>query len=151
MSGSAWWGGSGSTHVCIVLNVLTLCSSSLRYKQNVQPLSSGLNLIQRLRPVTFEWKDRLEADLGLIAEEVAAVEPLLVTHNKTGEIEGVKYDQLSVVLINAVNEQQAEIANQEQKIETQAKVIDALGAQIAALKKLVCVSNPNAAICKEEQ
>ncbi|HQR36410.1 MAG TPA: tail fiber domain-containing protein [Blastocatellia bacterium] len=99
-----------ATHVCISSNnVLASCSSSQRYKQNIQPWRSGLQLIQRLRPVRFDWKEQRATDLGLIAEEVAKVEPLLVTHNKNGVIEGVKYDQLSVVLINAVKEQQQEI------------------------------------------
>jgi hypothetical protein len=40
---------------------------------------------------------------------VATVEPFLVTHNGHGEVEGVKYERLNVVLINAVKEQQAEI------------------------------------------
>lgn len=102
--------GATATHLCISgNNVLSSCSSSQRYKQNVQPLRGGLSLIGRLRPVTFDWKERQEADLGLIAEEVGQVEPLLVTRNRDGVIEGVKYDQLSVVLINAVKEQQQEI------------------------------------------
>jgi hypothetical protein len=66
----------------------------------------------------FDWKGRQETDLGLIAEEVATVEPLLVTHNQTGVIEGVKYDQLAVVLINAVKEQQAQIAALQRQIAT---------------------------------
>ena len=68
---------ASATAVCINGTVLSSCSSSQRYKDRVQPLSSGLNLIGRLRPVTFDWKERDEADLGLIAEEVAKVEPLL--------------------------------------------------------------------------
>jgi hypothetical protein len=48
-------------------------------------------------------------DLGLIAEEMAAAEPLLATYNKHGEIEGVKYKQVSLVLINAVKEQQQQL------------------------------------------
>ena len=44
-----------------------------------------------------------------VAEEVAAVEPLLVTHNTRGEVEGVKYDRINVVLVNAIKEQQAQI------------------------------------------
>jgi hypothetical protein len=48
-------------------------------------------------------------DFGLIAEEVAEVDPLLVTYNKHGQIEGVKYERLGVVLINAIKEQQAQI------------------------------------------
>jgi hypothetical protein len=48
-------------------------------------------------------------DLGLGAEDVAKVEPLLVTHNDKGEIEGVRYDRLDVVLINAIKQQQDQI------------------------------------------
>jgi hypothetical protein len=62
-------------------------------------------------------------DLGLVAEEVAKIEPLLVTHNADGEVEGVKYDRLSVVLLNAVKEQH--------------KLID-------DLKQLVCLDHPEA-------
>lgn len=51
-------------------------------------------------------------DLGLGAEDVAAIEPLLVTYNAKGEVEGVKYDRIGVVLVNAVKEQQAEISSQ---------------------------------------
>ena len=121
---------ASATHVCINGTVLSSCSSSLRYKERVQPLRHGLKLIQQLRPVTFTWKERQEPDLGLIAEEVAKVEPLLVTHNKTGVIEGVKYDQLAVVLINAVKEQQ-------QQIEQLRAAKAALEQRLAALEKLV--------------
>ncbi|HEX9001456.1 MAG TPA: tail fiber domain-containing protein [Blastocatellia bacterium] len=123
-----------ATHVCISSNnVLSSCSSSQRYKQNVHPWHSGLKLIQRLRPVTFDWKEQQQPDLGLIAEEVAKVEPLLVTHNKAGVIEGVKYDQLSVVLINAVREQQALIEAQRQ--------------ELADLKRAFCALRPDAKLC----
>ncbi len=67
------------------------------------------------------------ADLGLGAEDVAAIEPLLVTYNKTGEVEGVKYDRLGVVLLNAVKEQQKQIQQQQILIE--------------GLRKLVCQTN----------
>src|SRR5205085_2053092 len=114
--------------LCLVPgNRVGTCSSSQRYKANVQPLASGLAVIQRLRPVSFDWKDRAEHDLGFIAEEVAAVEPLLTFRNEKGEIEGVKYPQISVVLVNAVKEQQA---------------------QIEQLKKIVCTDHPDAAVCK---
>ena len=76
----------------------------------------GLNLIQQLRPVSFNWKQNGAPDFGLVAEEVAKVEPLLTTRNDKGEIEGVKYDRVSVVLVNAVNEQQAQIQKQQTQI-----------------------------------
>ena len=75
-----------------------------------------MNLVNRLRPVTFDWKDSQAHDLGLVAEEVAEAEPLLVTRNEKGEVEGVKYDRLSAVFINAFKEQQAQIERQRDQI-----------------------------------
>jgi len=102
---------TSSIPVCINnLGVFVNCtSSSLRYKERVVTWRQGLNVIQQLRPVTFAWKDGHLPDLGLIAEEVAAVEPLLSTRNDKGEIEGVRYDRLNVVLINAIKQQQHQI------------------------------------------
>ena len=128
-------GSAGGVQLCRNLfNQISHCSSSLRYKNNIAALDSGLQLINQLRPVTYDWKQSREHDLGLVAEEVAKVEPLLVTHNEKGEIEGVKYDRISVLLINAVKEQQRTIERQQQ--------------QIDALKKLICASHGNAEVCK---
>ena len=128
-------GPTGSNQLCLnAINEVASCSSSRRYKTNIIDYLSGLNLLNRLRPVTFDWKDSGMHDLGLVAEEVAEVEPLLVTHNNKGEIEGVKYDRVSVILLNAVKEQQAIIMKQQQQLDT--------------LKKLVCLDHPEAEMCK---
>ena len=82
------------------LKVFTV-SSSLRYKTNVQPYAGGLDVVNGLKPVTFNWKDGGAPDIGFIAEDIAAVEPLLVTHNESGKIEGVKYERMGVVFVNA--------------------------------------------------
>ena len=128
------WQGGGSTPLCIANSLIRTCSSSLRYKTDLKPFTSGLSLINRLRPLSFTWKTDQSRDVGLGAEDVAAVEPLLVTRNERGEVEGVKYDRLTVVLINAVKEQQAQIERQQ--------------AEIAGLKKLVCSSRRHARNCK---
>ena len=122
-------------------NQLSTCSSSLRYKDQITPLGLGLELVSRFRPVRFNWKADHQPDLGLVAEEVAAIEPLLVTHNEKGEIEGVKYAQLNVLLINAVKQQQEQIKQQREKLEQQR-------VEIESLKKLVCLSHPDADLCK---
>jgi hypothetical protein len=109
------------------------CSSSLRYKTDLHPFTKGLNLLQRLRPLTFRWKSDQSLDLGLGAEDVAAVEPLLVTHNASGEVEGVKYDRLSAVFINAFKEQQDQIEQQQNQIEQQQSQISSLIAANARL------------------
>ncbi len=128
-------GSAGTTTLCRnIFQQVATCSSSLRYKTNISKFGLGLNLVKQLQPITFDWKEGGLHDLGLGAEDVAAIEPLLVTYNTKGEVEGVKYDRIGVVLVNAVKEQQ-------QTIERQQKQID-------ALKALVCASNREAAFCK---
>jgi hypothetical protein len=133
----------GATPICRnASNRLSTCSSSLRYKSNVLDFSSGLKVIKKLRPVSFNWKEGGMLDLGLVAEDVAKVEPLLTSTNDNGQVEGVKYDRIGVVLVNAVKEQQAEI-------ESQRKEIIDLRSQVEAMKKLVCATNATAEVCKQ--
>ena len=154
----------GGTNVCQNAQFrLATCGSSLRYKQNIAPFGSGLDLVRRLRPVTFHWKSDNALDMGLVAEEVAEVEPLLVTRNEKNEVEGVKYDRMGVVLINAVKEQQAQIESQQKQIEQQRSEIEAMELrnrsqqatlerqqiQIESLMRLICKLNQDADVCRQ--
>jgi len=80
-------------------------------------------------------------DFGLAAEDVARIEPLLVTYNANAEVEGVKYDRVAVVLVNAVKEQQAQLEVQSQQIARQQQQID-------QLTSLVCAANATAPPCQ---
>jgi hypothetical protein len=130
--------GGGSFELCYNANgpdplaskSLASCSSSRRYKDNIEDFKSGLSLVERLRPVTFDWKSNKQHDVGFVAEEVAEVEPLLATYNETGQIEGVKYAQITTVLVNAVKEQQA---------------------QIEALKAVICSAGLDSSMCVKTQ
>ena len=99
---------ASATTVCQNANVLSTCSSNIRYKEKVKDAPFGLKDVMLMRPVTFKWKGRDEKDLGFIAEEMETVNPLFVNYER-GQIEGVKYPQLTAVLANAIKEQQAEI------------------------------------------
>ncbi len=122
-------GGAGATQLCRnASNQISTCSSSLRYKKDVEPFGGGLNIVNRLRPISFTWKDGGIKDVGFAAEEVEKIEPLLTTRNDKGEIEGVKYGQVTTVLVNALKEQQTEIEQLQDQIKLQQK-------QIGNLKK----------------
>lgn len=98
------------------------CGVSLaRYKQNIAPLSHGLDYVMQMRPVTFDWKDSGKRDLGMIADEVAAVDPLLGAYDKDGRLYNFKDREVLTTAIKAV---------QELKTEN-----DGLRARIAALEK----------------
>jgi hypothetical protein len=110
-------GAAGATSLCRnASNQISSCSSSLRYKTGIAAFKPGLDLITRLRPIRFEWKNGGMSDLGFAAEEVAAVEPLLVTTNANGQVEGIKYDRITAILVNAIREQQDQIKELEQKL-----------------------------------
>jgi hypothetical protein len=120
-------GSAGATALCRnASNQISACSSSGRYKSNIHDLRPGLDMIEKLRPVTFNWTTNGEADLGLVAEEVNQVWPVLTTLNQDGQIEGVKYDRISTVLVKAVQEQQKQIAELKAQNTSQQQVITQL-------------------------
>jgi hypothetical protein len=85
-------------------NEIATCSSSLRYKTDVTPFTEGFSIVDRLEPIGFAWKDGGLRDVGFAAEAVAAIDPRLAIHGDEGRVEGVKYDRLTAVLVNAVKE-----------------------------------------------
>jgi hypothetical protein len=140
--------GAGSTPLCHDGYIVSECSSSLRYKSDVHPFSGGLDIVKRLRPIAFTWKEGGMQDVGLGAEDVERVEPLLTFRNDKGEIEGVKYNQLSAVFVNALKAQQTQIERQQAQIEQQEEQISQQRGELAALKALVCQSHPDTDICR---
>ena len=125
-------GSSGSTNLCLNgSNEIASCSSSLRYKSDIADLPFGLDAIAKLRPVTFNWKDTGQPDLGFVAEDVNQVTPLLAMLNAQGQIEGVKYDRITAILVKGMQEQQAQIAElQKQNAEQHTRIHD-LQAQVS--------------------
>ena len=138
-------GTGGNVNLChnAAIKTVATCSSSLRYKTAVDTFTGGLELVRQLRPITFRWKADGMKDVGFAAEEVNTIAPLLTTTNDKGEIEGVKYAQLTTILVNAVNQQQNQIEKQNAQIEAQQLLID-------RLKQFVCQQNREAGFCKQE-
>lgn len=147
--------GGGSTQVCQnATDQLSTCSSSMRYKTNIGRFSQGLSFVNKLHPISFDWKDGGMRDVGFGAEDVAKIDPRFVTYNSKGEVEGVKYDRLSVAFVNAFKEQQAEISGQQSVISDQQRKIDDLNSkikvqqtQIEALKNFACSQNSKLEFC----
>ena len=94
-------------------------SSSRRFKKKIRPMNKTSEAIMALKPVTFQYKsDKTNApQYGLIAEEVAKVNPELVVRNKNGEIYTVRYDAVNAMLLN-------EFLKEHRKNEEQQKQID---------------------------
>jgi hypothetical protein len=84
--------------------------SSIDYKSNVMELNQGLEVIESLNAVSWNWKDgSSEPDIGFIAEDVAEVMPDLVFRDKDGKVVGINYDLIVVPVVNAIKTQQEQI------------------------------------------
>lgn len=101
-------------------------SSDARLKDNIQT-SSGLAVVDKLRGVTFNWKNTGKPSAGVIAQEVEKVLPAAVANDEKG-FKSVNYDQLIAPLIESVKE----LHRDNQKL---AQEVQALRTQVETLKK----------------
>ncbi len=94
--------------------------SSRRWKTNIHPLTNALGKVERMRGVSYDLKDSGKHEIGVIAEEVGEVVPEVVSYEKNGkDATGVDYSRLTALLIEAVKQQQTEIAAQQKQLATQ--------------------------------
>jgi hypothetical protein len=120
-SSSATTGAMCWTTVTGNINVDTTTTCLLsdgRLKMNVEPLDNALAEVLQLKPVSYDLKPEvnpthLGRQIGLIAQDVIKVDPRLAAVYQSGPDEGtpsgVRYEQLTAVLVKAIQQQQAEI------------------------------------------
>ncbi len=117
---------------------LGTASSSRRFKREIKPMDKASEAILALKPVAFHYKNDKtnKPQFGLIAEEVAEVNPDLVVRDKNGEIYTVRYDAVNAMLLNEflkehkkVEEQQATIAELKSTVAQKRKDFEAAIAQ----------------------
>ncbi|HJW39523.1 MAG TPA: tail fiber domain-containing protein [Candidatus Udaeobacter sp.] len=110
-------------------------SSSARFKKNVKTMGEASEAILALNPVTFQYKTDKTGiqQFGLIAEEVAQVNPDLVVRDKNGEIYSVRYDQVNAMLLNEFLKEHRKVEQQDRKLERQEATIAKQQKQIDAL------------------
>ena len=87
-------------------------------------------VIHALKPVTFHYKSDNTGtpQFGLIAEEVAEVNPDLVVRDENGEIYTVRYDAVNAMLLNEFLKEHRHAQKLDAMIAQQQKQIDALTA-----------------------
>ena len=108
-------------------------TSDATLKENIQTLKDGLTKILGLRGVSYQWKDDKKAareatEIGLVAQEVEALFPELVSTDSQG-MKSLSYSKLIAPLIEAIKEQQGqilELVNQVQQQQTQIEQLQAL-------------------------
>ena len=118
-------------------------ASSARFKKNIKPMDKTSEAILALKPVSFQYRSDSKGtpQFGLIAEEVAKVNPDLVVRNRNGEIYSVRYDQVNAMLLNeflkehrTVQEQGATITELKKQVEALSAGLQRVNAQLQLSK-----------------
>jgi HJR/Mrr/RecB family endonuclease len=143
VSATTWIGGvygvttqSGTTAPVVVSDggQLGTVASSKRFKKDIATMDKASEAIMSLRPVTFHYKTDAKdtPQFGLIAEEVAKVNPALVLPDKEGKPYTVRYDAVNAMLLNEFLKEHRKVEAQEATITQLKKDFGATVAQLTA-------------------
>lgn len=84
-------------------------TSSIAFKENINPIENALDVVMQLFGVTYDRKDNHEHEAGLIAEQVYKVAPELVSLDSQGKPHGIKYTKLGAYLVESIKSLKQEI------------------------------------------
>src|SRR6266545_2332992 len=134
--GAAFIGGISGTAVVgdtVVVDAngqLGTLTSSARFKTEIKPMDKTSEAILALKPVSFQYKSDSKGtpQFGLIAEEVAKVNPNLVVRDRKGEIYTVRYEAVNAMLLN-------EFLKEHRKVEKQQATMGELKSTLAQQRK----------------
>ena len=124
---------------------LSTTASSARFKDDIKPMANTSESIFALKPVTFRYKKQYDAkgarQFGLVAEEVAKVNPDLVFPDRDGKPYSVRYEQVNAMLLNEflkehrkVQELVANAARQQKQLEALIEGLQKVSAQLEMSK-----------------
>jgi uncharacterized coiled-coil protein SlyX len=152
---------TGSTVVVNAAGQLGVLPSSERFKDEIKPMDKASEVVLALKPVTFRYKRDVDPkgtpQFGLVAEEVAKVNPDLVTRDAKGEIYTVRYEAVNAMLLNeflkehhkvetletTVAQQQKSSAQQQAQIETLTSGLQKVSTELEMSKRAPqVVTNP---------
>jgi Chaperone of endosialidase len=111
--------------------------SDKRLKSGIQPLINILPKVLLLQPKTYHYTDN-EANAplsyGLIAQEVEALFPSMVSTKPDTGIKAINYEQVGVVAIQAAREQQVQLDKQMERLVSLQQRLEALEKNISERK-----------------
>jgi hypothetical protein len=116
--------------------VLGFTTSSRRVKHDIKPMNEASEALYGLRPVTFKYnKDKSGMTcFGLIAEDVAEVNPELVLRDKQGEASSVRYEQINAMLLNEFLKEHRKVEQLEKQVEMLSAGLQKVSAELELSK-----------------
>ena len=107
-------------------------------------MDNSSEAILGLKPVTFHYKTDKQntPQFGLIAEEVAKVNPDLVVRDDNGEIYTVRYEAVNAMLLNEFLKEHGQVQQLKATVAQQQKQIEALTATVQKVSDQIALSKP---------
>ena len=91
-----------------------LQSSDERLKENIYPIDNAFDRVNSIEGVYFNWKDKSERNVGVLAQQVEKVLPEVVSQDGNGYL-NVDYGGIVPLLLEAIKELEARITELENK------------------------------------
>ena len=139
--------GTAVTGAAVVVDAngqLGVAPSSERFKDEIKPMNKASEAILALKPVTFRYKKEIDAEhtlrFGLVAEEVAKVNPELVARDKNGEIYTVRYEAVNAMLLNEFLKEHRKVEKLEAALEAVNKRLKEQDAKIQRVSDQIQLS-----------
>lgn len=102
--------GTGTALVIDANGNVFKSSSSQRYKDDIKPLATNSLVLLNASPVSFRYKNTGTYDIGYMAEDLDMLGLKdLVIYDKEGKPDAIRYDKLSIYILEIVKQQQAAI------------------------------------------
>jgi trimeric autotransporter adhesin len=109
-------------------------TSSLRFKEKIEPMNQNSEALFALKPVTFRYKKEIDQvgirQFGLVAEEVEKLNPDLVVRDKEGKPYSVRYDQINAMLLNEFLKEHNAFLEERSKVQQLEAALEAVNARL---------------------
>jgi hypothetical protein len=129
-------GGTDTVTINLTTGLLGHTTSSRRYKEDIQSMDNASGTLFALKPVTFRYKKEIDQtqslEYGLIAEDVAQVDPNLAVRDRTGKIDSVRYSAINAMLLNEFLKEHRKVEQMQEQIDSLTAGLQKLSAQLTA-------------------
>jgi trimeric autotransporter adhesin len=113
-------------------------TSSARFKEKIEPMNKVSEAILSLQPVTFRYKPEIDPEsipqFGLVAEEVAKVNPDLVARDDKGKPYTVRYEAVNAMLLNEFLKERRKVESLEKEMKRLSTALQKVSNELELMK-----------------
>src|SRR5213592_3754023 len=141
--------GAGVMGVAVKVNAagqLGVGVSSERFKEEIKPMDKASETIFALKPVSFRYKKDIDSErtpqFGLIAEDVAKVNPDLVVRDADGKVYTVRYEAVNAMLLNEFLKEHRKVEKLEDELASLTATVQEQEAKIENVSARIEMTEP---------